>query len=351
MNNNFFFIPNKTNINEIDKLSYNNIYNVKDKSEKLLIYTPINYENMDFYIETGYLKIVEIDNNKISLKLDKITSQIFDKLDDVSINLIGQISQEYKDLLNDNIQYLPLNDNDILKIKIDNNTNLKSNNKKINLNEIKINYHSRIIIRIGSLNIFPNDDLCHNRIYVNIVDCKKINNNDFDNKKYIIDYTFSSNENDIFKNIVLDNQDFDVMPTLCENEHIIHSDNETENMSNCESINNHKKSNNESIYSTDSTDEFSDDSDDDYNSNNDDIDDNDSDDNDNDSNDSDNNNDNDNDSDVDSDNMSSDKNILSENNTNNICEIPPKRKYVKKDNSLLKNENIPKIKRKYNKKK
>jgi len=229
MTDKFFFIPNKTNTNVIDELTYDNIYNVKDKSNKHLIFVPINYKQKHFFIETGYLKIIGIKGNKISLQLDDETNKIFDKIDDVSVGLIQNIN-ESKNIFANDIQYLSITNNSILKITVSPNTDVLCNGLKSNISDYQdsnfcakiLGSYARTVIRIGSINIYPNDnsnsniteDLCHVRTHLNVLDLKIIENNIFSKNISVKNYVFSTNENDIYKNVILDDQDYCFLPTI-----------------------------------------------------------------------------------------------------------------------------------------
>ena len=285
MTDKFFFIPNKTNTNVIDELTYDNIYNVKDKSNKHLIFVPINYKQKHFFIETGYLKIIGIKGNKISLQLDDETNKIFDKIDDVSVGLIQNIN-ESKNIFANDIQYLSITNNSILKITVSPNTDVLCNGLKSNISDYQdsnfcakiLGSYARTVIRIGSINIYPNDnsnsniteDLCHVRTHLNVLDLKIIENNIFSKNISVKNYVFSTNENDIYKNVILDDQDYCFLPTI--NNPNNNDDKSNDNDSNDNDSNDNKSIDNKSndnenksnnFNSSDDSDDSIDDSDDD----------------------------------------------------------------------------------------
>ena len=294
MNDNYFFISNKTNLDDIDNLHYNNTYNIHDSLNKQLIFAPLAFDNKNFFIETDYLKIIGIDKNKIIAKMNLNMINVFDKLDNKLVDLIGNICENYTNILNENIQYIAINDENILKVGVTNDTNVIINNTKstlsemvklINLSNDTTEIYMRSVIRISSINIYPNEDLCHGRIYLSLLDIKNVNVKDFNNNIVIKNYTFTSNENDIYQNLVYNDSDLNIT-----------SINNNENLKK-ESIKNISKNT-----INDNNNDNDNDNDNEYNNDND--------------NDNNNNSNNDNESNNDNDNNS---NNDSNNNSNNSC--------------------------------
>jgi len=216
MNNNFFYIPNKTNIDEIQKLSYNNTYNIIDNSSERLIYAPLNYDiNKYFFIETTFLKVKSFKNNILIVEIDNKTCEIFDKIDDISVNLISNITDTYSSTFNSNdISYIPATNETTLGIHLSltvtNNTNAIIGNKHVDNQQININKndYARIVIHVNSINVYPNKNLCHTKLFVKLLDIKKINLEDFNDNIAIKDYVFSSNDDEIYKNVIKNNSNF-----------------------------------------------------------------------------------------------------------------------------------------------
>ena len=263
MSDKFFFIPNETDISEISKIKYDNVYNVKDTTNKQLIFAPLNYNDKHFFLETDYLKILDVNKNNILVKMNERTTNICDKIDDNSIEHIKNICEHYNDILSDNIEYISINNDDTLKLNVNNETTIKINGNKSNLSEItklfnssdnNLEIYMRSVIRIGSINIYPNADLCHNRIHLSLIDIKKVNLGIFNSKILINDYSFSTKENDLYQNLVLDEQDFNFIPTINNN-----YNNENSCLNKLDNIKNNNTNDNNEEYD-DKSDNISDDS-------------------------------------------------------------------------------------------
>ena len=150
------------------------------------------------YIETSYLKVLEISGNKLYLKLPQSHIDFFTQIDDKCSELLGDlvhgeteldISELYGqiDLMgyNDvetfditNIEYKSLIDDntDVMRINVFENTTIKQSGKDISISQINPDDDIRLVIGLDyiSLLVESTELLARTKIYSYFIDKKKI---------------------------------------------------------------------------------------------------------------------------------------------------------------------------------
>ena len=205
----------------LNNLKINEIYDVRDKSNKRLIFNEILLNNNKFFIESNFNKVISIDpdTKKIIIQIDDIFRNFFEELDNTILNLLQElfINDEFLTLLgsyDDNIEYNSLikEDGNNFRFKIDNDTTILYNNNNINFDQIKINDSIRILLSIESINLYPNEKISFLRLYIHLIDVyrPKVYNL---NKKSITNYKFSHDASTVFEKIKLDTEDLSYIQT------------------------------------------------------------------------------------------------------------------------------------------
>jgi hypothetical protein len=170
---------------ESEKLNYvsNNVFELLDKSKKPLFWAQLSYDNNNFYIETDYLTILDfnLEMKYIKVELDEKTLNLFNKIDDRSIELLDNLisNEEFSDLFDEiegQLDYSTLakinitNNKYFLKIRLDDKIKISLNKKKSNINELYNHKFSsedklRLLLEINSLNLYKNDYKCGLKYY------------------------------------------------------------------------------------------------------------------------------------------------------------------------------------------
>ena len=220
------FITNKDDITKIDELDIINAYEVKDKNHKRLIYAPFHNKTSEkkFYVESNLLKVKvnNIKGNYITVEPNFIALQIFKKIDEKCVNLLQNLCDydgEFIDIPQNNITdsinddklvFIPIiDDKDLMKVRFDKNTIMKSKGKEITINDISIGDSVILLILVDCLSIYPDEKCAYIRLNIAHMDVKKeivINEyNPILNHKF-----FCSNH---YSEIVLDNYDLSYVNT------------------------------------------------------------------------------------------------------------------------------------------
>jgi hypothetical protein len=208
------FKAESDNVDIINSLSIKNI----TEDPKLLIYN-LGINEEDFYIETGLLKVISINKNKIQIKLDDNTLKVFNQIDLVCKDLLENfLNNNNTNLTNFNLIDFISNtsDENIYKLVINSQTNIKLGNKKININDIKIDDSISFIIKIDYISLIIESSEARTKFLTNSVKInrnkkntitKSNNNSTINTKINIITDNLSSNKSD---NLSSNKSDIDV---------------------------------------------------------------------------------------------------------------------------------------------
>jgi hypothetical protein len=170
---------------ESEKFNYvsNNVFELLDKSKKPLFWAQVNYYNNNFYIETDYLTVLDINSEMkyIKVELDEKTLNLFNQIDDRAVELLDNLisNEEFSDLFDEiegQLDYSTLaklnnsNNKYFLKLKLDDKIKISLNKKKSNMNELYNHKFSsedklRLLLEINSLNLYKNDYKCGLKYY------------------------------------------------------------------------------------------------------------------------------------------------------------------------------------------
>jgi hypothetical protein len=197
-------IPIHDNLSN-DKLIINKLYVLNDNIQSKL------------FIETSYLEVLSIDNNKLHLKLPSSHINFFNQIDDKCTELLGDLvngdldSELYSfiELINGynienfdlyNIEYKSListiNSNSI-NINIFSGTTIKQGIKEIDKTKINVGDTVRLVIGLDyiSLLVDVSNFVARTKIYCYFIDVNKKYNYTHQSREKINDWNFSSNSN------------------------------------------------------------------------------------------------------------------------------------------------------------
>ena len=245
---NYYWIFDKDSIDKISNLSIKNVYDVTDRSNRPLILSTLKYDDCKFFIESTLLRVVNIDpsKNKIFIELDEISEKVFTKVDNICVDLLGELleSDENNRLANTVLNVgSELNFNSIakdynekyisnevnaksvdvnkkfMKLSVDSSTIITQNKKRININSIKPNDIIRFLVCVESINLYPEELVCFVRTYCHLIEVFRNTNNEIEeitNRKPVEKYDFHSNTDTVFKKTVLNDQDISFAKTEVE---------------------------------------------------------------------------------------------------------------------------------------
>lgn len=208
------------------------------KTDHKLIVNKLGVGDMGLklFIETSYLKVLSVDENKLCLKLPQSHIDFFDAMDDKCAKLleelvIGETELDIAELYgqmdlmgyNDvetfdftNVDYKSLIDtnNDTMKINIFSGTTIKQAGKNISTSKINPGDDVRLVIGLDyiSLLINPSNLLARTKIYSYFIDVSKNYTYIPSSREKIDDWKFTScKKTDIFiKTNTTENDNFDV---------------------------------------------------------------------------------------------------------------------------------------------
>lgn len=206
-------------------LNISEYFPIQDNNSNKLVVNKLSLDKNKLFIETGFLKIMQVDNTnkKIYVELPQSHITFFNKLDELCglllsyllagetslslCELLAHIDDDNMDLENINYKYILEDDSNILKVNIFENTTIKSTNGTLSLETIKpddmvgfvfgLDYISMLINSspINSTSLDARTKLfCY---YINVYKQHKYNP---EPREIITDWNFSSkiNSNNIF---------------------------------------------------------------------------------------------------------------------------------------------------------
>lgn len=260
---NYIFVIGKTNSSIIaEQLNIEDVYDVRDRLHKRLILSKLLFNNSKLLIESNFLKIIDIDikKNKLILELDEETDKIFRSLDNKSIELLGELLEDEKIEnmeieMNGDLTFVPLvsddNSSKVLRLCLDTKTTLKYNKNNITLDQIKVGDMFRFLIEIESINLYPSELICHIKQYCHMGEIYRTNVHKLNKRSTINEYKFSTDVENIFKKVVLEDQDISLIKTEKEPDFKINemnnSKDESSNESECDSLTDNNSSEEEKL--------------------------------------------------------------------------------------------------------
>lgn len=227
--------------NILNNLTITDVFDVRDRTQKRLVLSKLMINNSKLLIESNFLKVVSIDINKhkIILELDSESEKIFRLLDNKVIDLLGDLllgnsNNKINDIelnMNGDLTYVPLvsDDNKInntFRLCLDAKTTLKYNKNIVGIENIKVDDMIRFLIEIESINLYPNELLCHIKPYCHMGEIYRTNTYKLNKRTLINNYTFSTDVENVFQKVVLDDQDISLIKTEVEPETNINSEHE-----------------------------------------------------------------------------------------------------------------------------
>jgi len=221
----FIFVIGKTNSSVIEEnLKIDDVYDVRDRTHKRLILSKLMLNNNKLLVESNFLKVIDIDlkKNKLILELDEETDKLFRTLDNKCIELLGSLLEDDKMnnieiVMDGDLTFVPLvsddNSSNILRLCLDNKTTLKFNKNDISLDQVKVGDMFRFLTEIESINLYPSELICHTKQYCHMGEIYRTNIHKLNKRTSINDYRFSTDAENIFKKVVLEDQDISLIKT------------------------------------------------------------------------------------------------------------------------------------------
>lgn len=228
-NNNFIFVIGKNDYTLVDtELNVLDVFDVRDKSKKRLMLSKLSYGlNKKFFIESNFLPVVNVDlvKNKLILELDNESSNVFRTIDNKVINLLGDLlenNSSFDDVeIEGNLTYIPLvsdekSSSNTLRLCLDSKMTFKYNTSLINLSEVKVGDMFRFLLGIESINLYPNEEICFVRTYCHAGEIYRTNISKLEKRTSINNYKFTTEVENIFTPVVLEDQDISLIQTEIE---------------------------------------------------------------------------------------------------------------------------------------
>ena len=231
-NDNYIFVIGKNDLNTISTgLTISDVFDVRDRSKKRLILSKLSFEsNYKFFIESNFLKVLNVDlgKNKIILELDEISNKIFRSVDNKAIELLGDLLENNVKLENIDIDlegdltYIPMvsdnkNNADTLRLCLDTKTTLMYNKNIIDLNQIKVGDMFRFLVGLESINLYSSESICFIRTYCHTGEIYRTNIDKLTKRTPMNNYIFSTDVENVFQKVILDDQDISLIKTEVEN--------------------------------------------------------------------------------------------------------------------------------------
>ena len=233
MNHNVYKIEDN-NINMLKDLEINEYCPIEDNNGNKIIINKLLSNGSKLYLETTYLKVIEIDydSKKIYLELPKSHIIFFNELDEICsellVNLlncntkleIGELVNSLKIDLNnlENIQYKTILEegNNILKINVFENTTIKNkNNNILSLDNINPGDYVGILLGLDYVPLLVDNDflIARTKLYCYFIEIHKQHIYKPEARETINDWNFSSklsSENIFLKTNITLNDNIDV---------------------------------------------------------------------------------------------------------------------------------------------
>lgn len=231
--------------NILNNLDITDVFDVRDRTKKRLVLSKLAINNSKLLIESNFLKVVSVDSNKnkVILELDSESEKVFKMLDNKVIESLGELlTDDTNEKMNDielnmvgDLTYVPLvsddnKSNNTFRLCLDSKTTLKYNKNTVTLDTVKVDDMFRFLIEIESINLYPNELLCHIKPYCHMGEIYRTNTYKLNKRTPINNYTFSTDVESVFQKVVLDDQDISLIKT--EVEPYTDSDSQDEHISN-----------------------------------------------------------------------------------------------------------------------
>ena len=214
----------------LTKLKINEYCPIQDNSNNKLIINKLTLNESKLYLETGYLKVIDVQSNlsKLYVELPKSHIDFFNNLDDLCIglleNLINGESElditELTECLNfeyQNIQYKNILDDgsNVLKINIFPNTTIKHNSNVLNINDIKPGDLICLVMGLDYVSLLVNTDslVARTKLYSYFIQMHKQHIYNPEPREIIQSWNFSSRpktENIFLKTNITETDNIDV---------------------------------------------------------------------------------------------------------------------------------------------
>jgi len=229
------------NSNILLNLKINEYFPIQDNSNNKLIINKLLLENSKLYLETGYLKILDIDydNSKLYVELPKSHIDFFNNLDELCQHLLehllnGNTELNIAELVESlninsddddlNIQYKSLlnDDSNILKVNIFSNTTIKHNDNNLDIEKIKSGDLVGLVLGLDYVSLLVDTDslIARTKLYCYFIQIHKQHIYNPEPRETIKNWDFSSklgSENIFLKTDITEIDNVDVKTELAPN--------------------------------------------------------------------------------------------------------------------------------------
>jgi hypothetical protein len=241
---NYIFVIGKNDANTLSELCISDVFDVRDRNKKRLILSKLLYNSTcKFFVESNFLKVLSVDNtkNKLILDLDEESNKLFRMLDNKAIDLLGDLlnnnlkTENIEVNLEGNLTYIPLvsddkNNINTLRLCLDTKTTIMFNKNLIDFNNIKVGDMFRFLIGVESINLYSDESICFLRTFCHTAEIYRSNIDKLTKRVPINNYVFSTDVDNVFQKVVLDDQDISLIKTEVENENTFVNNNSINNL-------------------------------------------------------------------------------------------------------------------------
>jgi len=216
----------------LNKIKIDEYFPIENNHNEKLFISKLSLNNSKLYIETGYLKVLEIKNNKLYLELPVSHINFFNHLDDICSNLLenllnGEIEDIdvleletfiktcYSDEPNINYKSIIEDNSNVLKINIFPNTVIKHLNKIVKPQNINTGDLVAVLFGLDYISLLMDNDsiVARTKVYSYFIELHKKHIWNSEKRDTIEKWEFSSkiNSDDIFiKTNTTDNDNIQV---------------------------------------------------------------------------------------------------------------------------------------------
>ena len=174
---------------------------IQDNNKNKLLINKLLLNNSKLFFETNYLKVVKIVDNKLFLEIPESHVDLFNYLDQKCSVLLENLINSENELVtwdikwdSQNIEYKSIinHNSNILKISITSDTNIKMNNNKICISDIKIGDIIGIVLGLDYISLLIESMIARTKLFCYYIEIHRTNQYYSEPREIINDWEFSS---------------------------------------------------------------------------------------------------------------------------------------------------------------
>lgn len=215
--------------NIINDLTIGEYFPIQDNNNNKLLINKLLSNNKKLFIESEFLKVIKVENNKLLLELPSNYKNFFNILDEKCLNLLENLINNESELDtwdiewdSQNIEYKSIVDSssNILKINTNSNTKIKFNNKNTDITQIKEGDLVGLVLGLDYISLLIDSMIARTKLYCYFVEIHRPNHYKIEQRETINNWDFSSkidSSNIFIKTDTNDNDNFDVKTEINKN--------------------------------------------------------------------------------------------------------------------------------------